>query len=970
MRADARMGGPGSYRGSIADVAMGDGRPSYRGRVEELKLLEDVIDGAVSGRLTGAVVEGDAGIGKTRLLSEAMAIAQARGYQTAFGRAEELEHTRPFGVLVEAFGCSTSAPDPRRAAIGEMLATHVGERGPMTVTSDPGLQFQVVDGFIDLVEELSMQGPLVIGVDDLQWADPASILTLDALSRRLPYVPLAFMGARRLAPRVEQLDRLVASFVSGGARRFSLRRLRDQEVASLVADVVQAEPGPELLAGVSSTGGNPLFVIELVRALLDTGAIEIEAGRAEVAEISLPPTLRLTILQRLSFLPEEVLDLLRSASVLGSTFTLADLATVTSRSAFDLSPLFQEAFRTGVLDDEGDRVRFRHDVIREAMYADLSRGVRIGLHKEAGQRLAAAGAPALQVAEHLVRGAEHGDVDAITWLIRAAREAAPTSPGVAADLLDRAIELTDSADADLDALLVERADKLLWAGRIPEAEDTCRRLLDRPHDPGPESSARALLGRCLMADGQMHEALPQFERVYRSPVATGPERAASWGSASVAHVFLGQLDQAGAAAVEARKAAEQAGDDFTSSMALTALATVEVFRANLDDALGLVDEGIRRADDSDQRLGHRYLHHLARGHVLIELDRFDAARSTLETGMKVSEQLGARWSLSAYQFMLAVERFGAGEWDEALMAVEAGLELGEESGEKYNLGVGHCLESLIALHRNDRQRAEQATSAAETQLARGGPLYRSHWAMWTRSLLLEADGAAAEAFATLADCWDALTASGMAVEYSMLGPDLVRMALVAGDHRIADEVAKSVAAVAADNDVASLNGAALRCQGLRDSDPEALRGAVDAYAQSPRPLELALAREEAGAAVAARTGDVDAAVELLDAALATYDRLDAARDAARTQQTLRGLGVRRGRRGVRQRPQTGWESLTAAERTVTDLVAEGLTNPQIGERLFVSRRTVQTHLAHVFQKLQISSRTELASAVTRQRERG
>jgi DNA-binding CsgD family transcriptional regulator len=143
---------------------------------------------------------------------------------------------------------------------------------------------------------------------------------------------------------------------------------------------------------------------------------------------------------------------------------------------------------------------------------------------------------------------------------------------------------------------------------------------------------------------------------------------------------------------------------------------------------------------------------------------------------------------------------------------------------------------------------------------------------------------------------------------------------------------------------------------------------VAAYAGGPRPLELGLAAEDAGTAYA-RRGDSDAAAPLLDQALAAYERLDAAREAARAEATLRDLGIRRGRRGPRQRPRFGWDSLTPTEHRVVDLVVEGLSNPQIGERLFISRRTVQTHLAHVFAKLGISSRTQLAAEATRQAPR-
>jgi DNA-binding CsgD family transcriptional regulator len=173
--------------------------------------------------------------------------------------------------------------------------------------------------------------------------------------------------------------------------------------------------------------------------------------------------------------------------------------------------------------------------------------------------------------------------------------------------------------------------------------------------------------------------------------------------------------------------------------------------------------------------------------------------------------------------------------------------------------------------------------------------------------------------------------------------------------------------VAARNPVPWLGGAALRCRGLVETDPGTLRAAVAAYADSPRPLERALAAEDAGTGFAGR-GDAATAAPLLGQALDTYERLDAAHDAARAEATLRELGIRRGRRGPRRRPQLGWASLTPTEHRVVELVAAGLSNPQIGERLFVSRRTVQTHLAHVFTKLGISSRTQLAAETARRLE--
>ena len=346
------------------------------------------------------------------------------------------------------------------------------------MTSDPGLRFRVVDALADLVEELALPGPLVIGLDDLQWADASSLLTLSALSRRVEYLPVGLIACFRPVPRSPELDRLADSLAAAGGRYLSLGGLTEQAVTELVADAVSAAPGRGLLAGISGAAGNPLFVTEMLEALAQEGMIETSGGRAEVAQVILPPTLRLTILRRLSFLSDDTLQALRAASILGTGFTA-------HRPVGDDGPAGPGAIPgagggiTGrVLEDDGDRLRFRHDLIRDALYEDLPTAIRSGLHREAGQRLARAGARSLHVAEHLARGAGQGDTEAISWLTRAAREAAARSPEVAADLMGRAAGLMAPGDPDRDSLLAERASSLMLAGRIPAAVAACRSLLE------------------------------------------------------------------------------------------------------------------------------------------------------------------------------------------------------------------------------------------------------------------------------------------------------------------------------------------------------------------------------------------------------------------------------------------------------------------------------------------------------------
>jgi DNA-binding CsgD family transcriptional regulator len=274
---------------------------------------------------------------------------------------------------------------------------------------------------------------------------------------------------------------------------------------------------------------------------------------------------------------------------------------------------------------------------------------------------------------------------------------------------------------------------------------------------------------------------------------------------------------------------------------------------------------------------------------------------------------------------------------------------------------------LINLHRNELRRADEAAALAKHHLERrrGSP-YRGAWAVWAQALVLEAHHGRPAALSILAECWDDCLAGGLLVDLPIVGPDLVRLAVAGGEVARARQVCRVVAEVAAMNGVPSISGAALRCRGLADDDPELLLAAADAYARGPRVLDTALVREETGHALL-RHGEVDSGRSQLVQALELYDGLNAARGLLRSEAALRGTGVRLGRRGSRKRPQRGWLSLTPTECTIAGLVAEGRSNPQIADQLYVSHRTVQTHVSHIFVKLDISSRAQLAAEVTRQR---
>ena len=542
------------------------------------------------------------------------------------------------------------------------------------------------------------------------------------------------------------------------------------------------------------------------------------------------------------------------------------------------------------------------------------------------------------------------------------REAAARSPDVAANLMGRAAGLMPPADPDRDRLLTEQAGSLVLAGRIPDALAACRLLLGRHHDPSVDGPARICLGHALLAVGQVRDALQELERAEQSPALPPGERAAARAWAGFARISLGDLDGAAASEEEARSAAS-AGDYLTTSIAMSTIARISESRGQLADAEQTANEAVRLADESPGRQGHRFPVRVTQGRILIELDRLGEARSALSTGMRTSEELGVRFALATHQMYLAFARFIAGEWDDAMAEIEASLDLAEETGEIYSRAYTYGVLSLINFHRNDLSRARESAAAADRDLAGWGG-HSVTWSAWPHALILEANGERDLALAVMAGIWDRCASSGLVLDYPVIGADLVRLALATGDPERAANASAAVARVASINQVAWMTGAALHCQGLIEGNAETLQAAASAYADGSRPLQLALACEEAGNAFAGQDR-WDRARPLLDQAIGIYERLGCSRDLARTEALLREAGVRRGRRGTRGRPQFGWDSLTPTEYSIAVLVAEGLSNPQIGGRLYISRRTVQTHLAHIFAKLDMSSRAQLAAEVTR-----
>lgn len=936
-------------------------RPTtFIGRAAEIEALEHSLHKAVAGQSSVTLVEGEAGIGKTSLVTRMVEMAGALDVQVMRGAAEELDRSRPFGLLTDTLELERSSPDPERARLARLLGGDDDSAGrPLSVRASAAGRYQAVEAVFNLMERLTLDSPAVVALEDLHWADLPTLLTLHALGRRLEQLPVALVVTLRPSPRSSELDGVLDGLAARDARQLRLGPLTEPEVEALVCEVAGARPGPGLRCQVARARGNPLFVIELVRALIEEGHLSVREGHADVAGPAMPPSLRLVLLRRLSHLSPGTIEVLRMASVLGSSFEVAHLGLVLRRSVVDLLPCLEEAVHGGVLEEAGRRMAFRYDPVREAVYTDLALGIRAGLHLEIGIALREEGAPVIEVATHLSLGAPLGDRRVVGWLADAAREAALRTPAVAIDLLERALSIADLNDPSRDRLVADLAVVRLSAGRVLEAEALARELLGRHHDPEVTVPARLVLVRCLLAQDRTVDAALEGRIALERNELSSTAHAQMHAEAAFGTLFMGGVDEAAAAARAAQSEAEQVGDELAACIASCVLSSVALARGDTDEAVRLGTEAVRRSDESASAAARRFHCRLFLGFALVDADRLAYAEIVFREGRQLSEQLGTVLPLPLYHWALALVEYLAGEWDDAVAEARSGFTLAEEVGTRVGMVAAHGAMALVAVHRNDLSDAQELVSSGLAAQAGNPPQYRAAWLAWPRALLAEARGDCGGALSALEEAWQLCAASGLQSQLPMLGPDLVRLLVGAGHRADAHTVARQVGDVAERMGSASARGAALRCRGMAEDDPEVLLEAVATLRPGPRPRALARSCENAAAALVAGGRQPDAVAVLLEAQ-SRYLALGADRDLARVEAALRSLGVRPGRRGARNaRPTTGWESLTPTESNVVTLIAESLTNREVATRLYISPRTVETHLGHVFVKLEVSSRTAL-----------
>ena len=414
------------------------------GRDSEMALLTGLIRDVARGRGGSVLIEGEPGIGKSALVQAVVAEAPEAGCEVFWGAGDELGQALPLLPFLDALRVREPSANPRRKTIVQLL------RGEVSADRGTDVPAVLAEQLLALVAEQCAVRPTILVIDDLQWADQASITLWGRLARSARQVPLLLVGMMRPVPQRD--DVLALRRMASDSTRLQLTGLTGTAMADLVAALAGGRPDDGLLRLAGGAAGNPLYVTELVAALARGSGLTItEAGAAELAGNSAPGSLSAAIADRLGFVTGPVRDVLRAAALLGTDFVVPDLATVLGRNVANLIPAVDEACAVGVLAESGHRLGFRHPLIREALYDEMPASVRAAWHRDAGRALAEAGAPADRVARQLLQAvggpgdaAEPMDEWMLDWLTRTADLLVAQAPGVAAELLTQAVVSTSA----------------------------------------------------------------------------------------------------------------------------------------------------------------------------------------------------------------------------------------------------------------------------------------------------------------------------------------------------------------------------------------------------------------------------------------------------------------------------------------------------------------------------------------------
>ncbi|RIV36047.1 helix-turn-helix transcriptional regulator [Micromonospora radicis] len=922
------------------------------GRVHELSIMDDLVRQVTDGRGNVVWVEGESGIGKSTLLGAVMHRLGEAGCTVLGAAGDEFMTDFPLRLMAECLGVSTRSTDADRAELARMLQGDAA--GVLSLGA-------VGERMIALIDRLCASGPVVLTLDDLQWADEASVGLWHRLARSVDQIPLLVMAGCRPTPAHRALRRLRTVVADLGARVIDLGPLDQAAASALATMTLGARPGPRLTAELDRAAGNPLYLRELTEALSRDALLRIAAGEAElVGEAgTTPESLVAAVARRLDFLSEFAHRTLRVAALLGTEFDVAECAVVTGRSTHQLAEMVDEAIATGVLRNEGRRLRFRHELIRQVLVEQSPPAVREEFHRGMARALAEADYDRDVVARHLLAGGRL-DAWAANWLAGIPETMVRTTPAVSAELLTRAVAEAGSGGANLPTLRCRLAQAQFWLGRFEESASNAEAVFRAEPGGEVEGVARVQFVRAAGRLGRFTDALAVVTSGLANPDVPPRWRARLAALSTLLLVDLEQEQEARARAEEAFAMARQCDDAFAAAFPYHALAILDP-----DAQYELRDKAmaVLGTADTDPEVVDLRLVLLARELSELVTDaRWSEYDAELPRALVMAERAGTvRGSWIAGEATFA--SFLRGRWDEAIAHV-AGI---PEQMNGNPLAYLHGFVATIAYSREQRALAEEHLRLAGyvdgVELA-DLPFHQRTVVGDALAHAAEAHGDPVRALA-LRTAWLALTPARQA-ECVELAPDIVRLALDVGDRDLAATTTACLTATLAPSRFDMVITGC--CQAMLADDAEGLLAQAELCRRYGWLPFQAFALEEAAVRLA-RTGQVKAARTALTTAVRGYAEFDASWRIRRAEARLRPLGVRRGPGGVRQRASHGWAALTRSEQRIVRMIAAGMSNPDIAAELYLSRNTVQTHVSHILAKLGMRSRIEVVREYPRHAER-
>jgi ATP/maltotriose-dependent transcriptional regulator MalT len=948
------------------------------GRARELAELEGALDQLAAGEPCFVRIVGEPGIGKSRLLAEICRRGEDRGYLVLDGRAAEFERDIPFGLIVDALNDYVgSLPPPVLRALDEDLVQELAAIFPSLPRQPGGAasggegaeRYRLHYAVRSVLERLTKSQPMLLALDDVHWADAASVEMLTHLVRRFRG-PLLTAVAYRQAP-TRLLAALDGTGRTGPGSRLELAPLTSQEAQRLIGPEVDDATRAILFR---ESGGNPFYIEQLVRA---SHRHRIRAARrSDRSREAVPRAVIAAIHEELIAVSDESRLILEGAAVAGESFEPELIGAIAERKLAPVLGALDELLEFDFIrpTDAPRRFRFRHPIVRRAVYDGMPPGWRIGAHARAAAALAAAHAPASARAHHVESSATAGDEQAIELLVRAGRDAAPRAPETAGRWLLAATRLLLPTDGDERrlSLLAEASSALTFAGAYDQSLDVldeAGRLL-----PPERASERArLVARIAFArrmSGRPFESRALVGEALQSLAPESPGALALTLELALDHYWRGEFPEMYDNAQDVLKRARSSGEQLfeTWAAALCSLAS---------SSLGRLTEGLAELDEAEAAYAKLTDEQLAEqidvgGYVAQAasvLERVDHALEHVRRALRLAQLTGQSPFVPGLLVLEANALFMQGRITEAAAVAETATDAAVLTGNDQFAIWALWADAIVCSSAGDTARS---LSSAREAVARSDCVTETFFSSLSRLHLAAALTAAGDPASARVEL--AAVQAGPAQQLLDLRGGhgwelLIRTQLALGDLDAATASATAAVERARATSLPQRTATAICARAAvllaRGDEAGALAGAREAIGlaeSTGNPVLSARARAIAGTALA-RGGDAEQGIAELESAERALFACGAVREADAAAQQLRRLGRRRPRRARGVARGAGSGALSPREQEVATLVAAGKRNRDVAAALFLSEKTVESHLARIYDKLGVHSRAALATAM-------